>query len=89
MRLTCSSLTAATYGAKIGMHLEHYAESQLILIWGSNSIASNLHFWTFAQAAKRNGAKLVCIDPRRPKPPTSATSTSRCYRAPTVRSRSG
>ncbi len=55
----------ATYGAKVGMHVEHYAESRLILIWGSNSIASNLHFWTFAQAAKRAGAKLVCIDPRR------------------------
>jgi anaerobic selenocysteine-containing dehydrogenase len=56
---------AATYGGKLGMHLESFADSQLILIWGSNSIASNLHFWTFAQQAKRNGAKLVCIDPRR------------------------
>ncbi|MBS0436602.1 MAG: molybdopterin oxidoreductase family protein [Proteobacteria bacterium] len=55
----------ATYGGKVGMHLAHYAESKLILIWGSNSIASNLHFWTFAQQAKRNGAKLVCIDPRK------------------------
>jgi anaerobic selenocysteine-containing dehydrogenase len=55
----------ATYGGKIGMHLEDYAEAKLILIWGSNSIASNLHFWTFAQQAKRQGAKLVCIDPRR------------------------
>jgi anaerobic selenocysteine-containing dehydrogenase len=56
---------AATYGGKVGMHLAHYAHSKLILIWGSNSIASNLHFWTFAQAAKRQGAKLICIDPRR------------------------
>jgi len=56
---------AATYGGKIGMHVEHYVESKLILIWGSNSIASNLHFWTLAQQAKRDGAKLVCIDPRR------------------------
>jgi anaerobic selenocysteine-containing dehydrogenase len=56
---------AATYGGKLGMHLEHYADARLILIWGSNSIASNLHFWTFAQQAKRHGAKLVCIDPRR------------------------
>jgi len=60
-----SEALAATYGARIGMHVEHFAESRLILIWGSNSIASNLHFWTFAQAAKRQGAKLVCIDPRR------------------------
>lgn len=56
---------AATYGGKVGMHLEHYAQSKLILIWGSNSIASNLHFWTFAQQAKRDGARLVCIDPRK------------------------
>ena len=56
---------AATYGAKVGMHVEHFAASRLIVIWGSNSITSNLHFWTYAQAAKRAGAKLVCIDPRR------------------------
>ncbi|MCE2656998.1 MAG: molybdopterin oxidoreductase family protein [Rubrivivax sp.] len=56
---------AATYGHKLGMHLEDFAHSRLIVIWGSNSIASNLHFWTFAQAAKRAGARLVCIDPRR------------------------
>lgn len=55
----------ASYGAKVGMHVEYFAEAKLILIWGSNSIASNLHFWTYAQAAKRAGAKLVCIDPRR------------------------
>jgi anaerobic selenocysteine-containing dehydrogenase len=55
----------ATYGAKVGMHLEDYAAAKLILIWGSNSIASNLHFWSFAQQAKRAGARLVCIDPRR------------------------
>src|SRR5471030_1960540 len=68
-RTICSSAggeaLAATYGAKVGMHVEHYAESRLILIWGSNSIISNLHFWTYAQQAKRAGAKLICIDPRR------------------------
>jgi anaerobic selenocysteine-containing dehydrogenase len=68
-RTICSSAggdaLAATYGGKVGMHLEQYAHSQLIVIWGSNSIASNLHFWTFAQAAKRDGAKLICIDPRK------------------------
>lgn len=60
-----SEALLATYGIKAGMHVEHFAESRLILIWGSNSITSNLHFWTIAQAAKRQGAKLVCIDPRR------------------------
>ena len=56
---------------------------KLILIWGSNSIGSNLHFWRYAQQAKRNGAKLVCIDPARAKPPTSAMNTSPCAPAPT------
>ncbi len=68
-RTICSSAGTealiATYGAKVGMHVEHYAHSRLILVWGSNSIASNLHFWRLAQQAKREGAKLVCIDPRR------------------------
>ena len=68
-RTICSSAggeaLAATYGAKVGMHVEHFADSRLIVIWGSNSITSNLHFWRLAQEAKRHGAKLVAIDPRR------------------------
>ncbi|MEP6970046.1 MAG: molybdopterin-dependent oxidoreductase, partial [Betaproteobacteria bacterium] len=54
-----------TLGGKVGMRVEQFANAKLILIWGSNSIASNLHFWRHAQEAKRRGAKLVCIDPRR------------------------
>ncbi len=68
-RTICSSAggsaLTATYGAAVGMHTEFFAESRLILIWGSNSITSNLHFWTYAQQAKRAGAKLICIDPRK------------------------
>ncbi|MBI3533388.1 MAG: molybdopterin oxidoreductase family protein [Burkholderiales bacterium] len=54
-----------TLGGKLGMRVQFFAEAKLILIWGSNSIGSNLHFWRLAQEAKRRGAKLVCIDPRR------------------------
>ena len=54
-----------TLGGKVGMKVEHFADSKLIIIWGSNSIGSNLHFWRLAQQAKRKGARLVCIDPRR------------------------
>ena len=68
-RTICSSAggeaLAATYGAKVGMHVPFFAESRLILIWGSNPITSSVHFWNYAQQAKRAGAKLVCIDPRR------------------------
>ena len=53
-----------TLGGKVGMRVEYFAQAKLIIIWGSNSIGSNLHFWRYAQEAKRNGAKLICIDPR-------------------------
>ena len=68
-RTICSAAGGAamtyTLGGKLGMHTQYYAEARLILIWGSNSIGSNLHFWRLAQEAKRRGARLVCIDPRR------------------------
>ncbi|MGF6772916.1 anaerobic selenocysteine-containing dehydrogenase [Paraburkholderia sp. GAS199] len=68
-RTICAAAGAAglkyTYGASIGMHTEFFAESELILIWGANPIASNLHFWTRAQEAKRRGAQLIAIDPYR------------------------
>jgi len=68
-RTICAAAGAAglkyTYGASIGMHTEFFEESELILIWGANPIASNLHFWTRAQEAKRRGARLVAIDPYR------------------------
>ncbi|OIQ78273.1 dimethyl sulfoxide reductase DmsA precursor [mine drainage metagenome] len=54
-----------TLGAKTGMRVEFFAESKLILIWGSNSITSNLHFWRYASQAKHAGARLICIDPRK------------------------
>jgi anaerobic selenocysteine-containing dehydrogenase len=56
---------AAVYGAKVGMQMRFFAESRLIVIWGSNPVASSLHFWMLAQEAKRRGAKLIAIDPRR------------------------
>jgi anaerobic selenocysteine-containing dehydrogenase len=66
-RTICAAAGAAglryTYGASLGMHAEFYEESELILIWGANPIASSLHFWTRAQEAKRRGAKLIAIDP--------------------------
>lgn len=54
-----------TLGGKVGMKVEFFAQSKLIVIWGSNSITSNLHFWRYVQEAKRDGAKIWCIDPRR------------------------
>lgn len=68
-RTICASAGGAGYkytiGARIGTDLEQFQNAKLILIWGGNPIASNLHFWMRAQDAKRNGAKLIAIDPYR------------------------
>ncbi|MEO8676350.1 MAG: molybdopterin oxidoreductase family protein [Casimicrobiaceae bacterium] len=56
---------AASIGASVGTDVEQFENSKLILIWGSNPITSNLHFWSRAQEAKRRGAKLIAIDPYR------------------------
>ncbi|MES2538746.1 MAG: molybdopterin oxidoreductase family protein [Pseudomonadota bacterium] len=68
-RTICSAAGGAGYkytiGARIGTDLEQFQNARLILIWGGNPIASNLHFWMRAQEAKRRGATLIAIDPYR------------------------
>jgi len=68
-RTLCSSAGKAgvkiTLGGSVGSDPEQVQDAKLILIWGSNPVTSNLHFWSRCQQAKRRGAKLVIIDPRR------------------------
>ena len=68
-RTICASAGGVGYkytiGARIGTDVEQFENARLILIWGGNPIASNLHFWMRAQEAKRRGAKLIAIDPYR------------------------
>jgi anaerobic selenocysteine-containing dehydrogenase len=52
-----------TIGATEGMTTESYSAAQLILIWGSNTLTSNLHLWPFIQEARKHGARVIVIDP--------------------------
>ncbi len=52
-----------TIGTRTGPAMEAFADARLIIFWGCNAITSNLHLWSFAQEAKRKGAKLIAIDP--------------------------
>ena len=56
---------AATLGTRLGTDIEQFQDARLIVFWGTNAIASNLHLWSRAQEAKRRGAKLIAIDPYR------------------------
>ena len=52
-----------TIGAAEGMETEAYAHAKLILIWGSNTLTSNLHLWPFVLEARKQGARVIVIDP--------------------------
>ncbi|HEX4596586.1 MAG TPA: molybdopterin oxidoreductase family protein [Burkholderiaceae bacterium] len=54
-----------TLGSRLGTDIEQAEQSRLIIFWGANAVTSNLHFWSRAQQAKRNGARLIAIDPYR------------------------
>ncbi len=52
-----------TVGATEGTETESFAQARLILIWGSNTLTSNLHLWPFVTEARAKGARVVVIDP--------------------------
>ncbi len=54
-----------TNGTNTGMDPETFADSKLILLWGTNTLTSGHHLWKFINAAKKAGAHVVAIDPLR------------------------
>ncbi len=58
-------------GVKLGTEPEQFRHSKYIIAWGANIHGNNVHLWPFIEEARRNGAKLVVIDPYR-------TRTSKC-----------
>jgi anaerobic selenocysteine-containing dehydrogenase len=53
----------ATIGTTVGMLPEDLALSRLIVLWGTNTIVTNLHLWPFIRQAQEAGAQVVVIDP--------------------------
>src|SRR5579884_3697986 len=50
-------------GRKIGTDTELFPRAKYIIAWGANIHGNNVHLWPFIEEARRNGAKLVVIDP--------------------------
>ena len=68
-RTICSAAGEAglksVLGVKLGTEPEQFRHSKYIIAWASNIHANNVHLWPFIAEARRNGAKLVVIDPYR------------------------
>ena len=54
-----------TIGATVGLDTPDYAAADLVWLWGTNTLTSNMHLWPFVLEARRAGAKIVVIDPVR------------------------
>ena len=68
-RTICSAAGEAglksVLGVKLGTEPEQFRHSNYIIAWASNIHGNNVHLWPFITEARRNGAKLVVIDPYR------------------------
>lgn len=54
-----------TTGAKMGTDIENFHKARLIVLWGTNTLSSNVHLWPEIKEALEAGAKLIGIDPYR------------------------
>jgi anaerobic selenocysteine-containing dehydrogenase len=65
----CAGTTAAAYGSLFGeapgIVQSELGDSKLIVVWGHNVTTSGLHLTRIIRRAKKSGAKLVVIDPKR------------------------
>jgi anaerobic selenocysteine-containing dehydrogenase len=52
---------------KIGTDVENFHLARLIVLWGTNTLTSNIHLWPQIKRAVRAGARLIGIDPYRNK----------------------
>jgi anaerobic selenocysteine-containing dehydrogenase len=59
------AVTADMYGKMPGVPFEDFPLAKCIIIWGANPKASNIHLVPYLKEAKRNGAFIAVVDPRR------------------------
>ncbi|MDZ7696829.1 MAG: molybdopterin oxidoreductase family protein [Deltaproteobacteria bacterium] len=67
LRTICSAAAEAGFSASMGSipttDIESTVDSDLIILWGSNTLSTNMHAWPFFLEACRQGAPIVVIDP--------------------------
>ena len=66
-RTICGQAAAAgqleAAGTLVGMRPFDLLHSRFIVLWGTNTIVTNLHQWPIVQQARKAGARVVVIDP--------------------------
>lgn len=68
----CETAWDMTLGPVGGADPESVAQSDLIISWGCDLKAVNVHFWQKAEQRQKQGIKIIVIDPRRTRTAQSA-----------------
>ena len=68
----CETASDMTLGPVGGADPEAVADSDLVVIWGCDAMAVNVHFWQKAEQVQKRGVKVIVIDPRRSRTAVAA-----------------
>ncbi|CAN5304904.1 molybdopterin oxidoreductase family protein [soil metagenome] len=60
---TAKAGLASTYGSGLGADPAEIRHARFIILWATNTRLTNRHLWPFIEEARKNGAKVVVIDP--------------------------
>jgi anaerobic selenocysteine-containing dehydrogenase len=67
LRTICGATAEAGFSASMGRipttDIESAVDADLILLWGTNTLSTNMHAWPFFLKARQKGAVIVAIDP--------------------------
>jgi anaerobic selenocysteine-containing dehydrogenase len=61
----CETAWDMTVGPIGGADPESVDQSDLVISWGADLVATNVHFWAKLEPVRKRGTQLVVIDPRR------------------------
>jgi anaerobic selenocysteine-containing dehydrogenase len=68
-RTICGPAATAGYETSLGSgpstEIQWASQSDYIIIWGNNTLTTNVHAWPFFNQARKAGASLVVVDPYR------------------------
>ncbi|HKD17157.1 MAG TPA: molybdopterin-dependent oxidoreductase [Thermoanaerobaculia bacterium] len=69
LRTVCAapsgSAAMGLYGKMPGVAYQDYAHANLVVVWGMNASVTGIHLVPYILEARKRGAKLVVVDPRR------------------------
>jgi anaerobic selenocysteine-containing dehydrogenase len=61
----CETAWDMTVGPIGGADPESVDQSDLVISWGADLVATNVHFWAKLEPVRKRGTQLIVIDPRR------------------------